>query len=81
MDIGGVVLLTVFGLGIVSLWPSWRGHWSGTLLALPSVILGFFIAVAIIKEGGRVYPAILVICLLYLAIGISSILLWKRRRG
>jgi len=82
MDIGGVGLLMAFGLGIVSYWPSARGHWSGPILALPSVLIGLAIAAAIIREGGRVLlPAILVICPVYLALGIFSILLWKWRRG
>ena len=81
MDIGGVVLLTAFGLGIVSFWPSVRGHWLGLLFSLPSLLMGLAIAAAIIKEGGKVLlPAIFVICPTYLFVGISSILIWMWRR-
>ena len=81
MDSGGVVLLAAFGLVLVSFWPSARGHWSGLLLAVPSVVLGFLIAVAIANEGGRVYPGIIPACVLYFGLGVASILLWISRRG
>jgi hypothetical protein len=82
MDVEGFVLLIAFGLSIVSFWPSARGHWLGLLLAAPSVLIGLAIGFAIIREGGRVLlPAIFVICPAYLLLGVSSILLWKWRRG
>jgi len=45
-------------------------------LAVPSVIIGVAIGVAVIRAGGRVLlPAIFVICPAYLLFGVSSILL------
>ena len=81
MDAEGFVLLMAFGLGIMSFWPSARGHWLGLVLAAPSVLIGLAIGLAVIREGGRVLlPAIFVICPAYLLLGMFSILLWKWRR-
>lgn len=80
MDLQGALLLAALGLGAVSFWPSARGHWSGPVLAFPSVFLGGALLVAVIREGGRVYAGIILMTLLYLAFGIGSILLWRWRR-
>ena len=42
-----VLLLAPPVLGVVSFWPSARGHWAGAVLAAPSLLFGFVFTAAV----------------------------------
>jgi hypothetical protein len=77
---GMLILLGPLVLAFASFWPAARAHWSSPWLAAPCVLLGLMVTAAVVREGFRVYPGILFLCVLYFAIGVPPILLWKWRR-
>ena len=74
-------LLAPLVLGLVSLWPAGRGHWAALVLAAPSLLVGLAFTWALLREGAAYvgWPAIAYSFVL-LAVGASSVLLWKQRR-
>ena len=77
-----VFLLMPAALGVVSLWPSARGHWSGPVLAVPSLLFGLTFAYALFRAGpGYGGWAALVYAPLLLIVALASIILWERRRA
>ena len=80
--VAAIELLAPLFLGIVSFWPSSRGHWSGPVLAAPALLYGLAFACAIAKNRGPGYmgwPLLIYTPLLWI-LAIASIGLWIRRR-
>jgi len=77
-----VLLLAPPVLGVVSFWPSARGHWSGAVLAAPSLLFGFVFTAAVLRDGpGLGGWAALVYGPLLLILAVASFILWDRRRA
>jgi len=77
-----IFLLAPLALGMVSFWPSARAHWSGPVLALPSLLIGLAFSCALVRSGPGYagWPA-LIYAPVQLILAIGSIALWKHRSG
>jgi hypothetical protein len=76
-----IFILAPLVLGIASFWPSARGHWSGPLLAVPSLLIGLAFTWALVRSGAGYggWP-LMVYSPLQLILGIASIALWTSKR-
>ena len=77
-----VLLLAPPVLGVASFWPSARGHWSGAVLAAPSLRFGLAFTAAVLRDGpGLAGWAALAYGPLLLILAVASFILWDRRRA
>ena len=76
------VPVALVGLGLISLFAAFRGHWSAVPLAAPSILVGLVLTWGIVTDS-RPDQLIPVLWLLFpapLAVGSASIILWAKRR-
>jgi hypothetical protein len=77
-----VVPILGIALTLLSFWPSSRGHWSGPLLALPSILIGAFFSYSLVTDQDKenLIPGLWVWALAPLVVGSASACLWIVRR-
>jgi hypothetical protein len=80
--VSAFLLLAPIALGIASLRPSARGHWSGPLLASPSLLYGMAFSCALARDGpGYGGFWIIVYTILLWVLGFLSVGRWIRGKG
>ena len=79
--VSAVLLLAPLFLGIAGLLLVRRGHWAGPLLGAPALLLGLALVTALFNNpaGPGILGALLYAPIL-LALGIGSLVRWRRRR-
>ncbi len=76
------VPMVAFALTLFSFWPSARGHWSGPLLASPSIIIGCLFAhfLATAQRKDTLMPGLWQWAIVPIVVGMLSVCLWFVRR-
>jgi hypothetical protein len=79
--VSALLLLAPIAFGVISLWPSGRGHWSGPLLASVTLLHGMAFSCALARDGpGLAGCWVILYTLLLWVLGIGSVVRWNRRR-
>jgi hypothetical protein len=77
------VPIVVGAITLLSFWPSFRGHWSGPLLALPAVLVGLLAAYSLLtaQRKDQLMPGLWPWAIVPLVLGAASVCLWLFRRS